>query len=599
MAGAKMETEYLDYGELIGAAVQYSVPVYQRKYSWSDEQYERLWKAIDILRSSSGRPPHFMGAVVVAPKTKSRYTIHVLVDGQQRILTLCVLTLAIADSMATLSRTKKIRQSLYLPVGKKSEPRVVAGPLDDETLVALLENSPTIELKQQLMRCYEFYIRKLERFSDSELVRILGIVKRRLRFVRIITDRNANPQEIFETLNHDGMPLDPVDLIRNYLFMGVGAKADDLYRTRWVSVEASLRGRSLSDFFLCWSIYESRIGLHNLRIDQKSLFPAFKELTTARFIGLTGGESLIRQLAEEAQPFVEIIRPSSMTFGANKLQRQIQVLLEDLRTWNPHATEPMIYQLHYQWRESRISDSEYVKSLHEIESFLVRWMLAGNPQGNMTSYLRSIARSEAFQVESRNPATILRGFFNRSQPKGELPTNELIFKRLAGANFYKSDSQHHYVLRRLFQADQQLRNGELIMPAFDPRALKQPPIDRRWSIDHIMPQNRTQWKPELTAWGVKEEMAERVLHTIGNLCLLPESTNPAAGNLPWSSVNRSNLIEASQAPEYISKRDWYKSIGFNMTNGISKNRKFTPEIIRKRSRTLAQLAFVVWPEPWK
>jgi uncharacterized protein with ParB-like and HNH nuclease domain len=49
--------EYLD------CTCQYIVPIYQRKYSWKQEQCATLWNDIVAL-SKSGKQGHFVGSVV-------------------------------------------------------------------------------------------------------------------------------------------------------------------------------------------------------------------------------------------------------------------------------------------------------------------------------------------------------------------------------------------------------------------------------------------------------------------------------------------------------------------------------------------------------
>ncbi len=62
-------------GELLQGNNQYLVPLYQRTYSWSKAQHERLWS--DIVRLAEERAAgdsestHFIGSLVLAPAPKS------------------------------------------------------------------------------------------------------------------------------------------------------------------------------------------------------------------------------------------------------------------------------------------------------------------------------------------------------------------------------------------------------------------------------------------------------------------------------------------------------------------------------------------------
>ena len=53
----------VDLSELLGNGRTYIVPVFQRDYSWKDEQWGDLWE--DILRSRQTGIAHYMGAIVL------------------------------------------------------------------------------------------------------------------------------------------------------------------------------------------------------------------------------------------------------------------------------------------------------------------------------------------------------------------------------------------------------------------------------------------------------------------------------------------------------------------------------------------------------
>ena len=74
------------------------VPVYQRPYSWSEENCEQLWQ--DVLSvARRGASSHFTGSVVwVQDGTMSAngVTPRLVIDGQQRITTVVLLVIALA-----------------------------------------------------------------------------------------------------------------------------------------------------------------------------------------------------------------------------------------------------------------------------------------------------------------------------------------------------------------------------------------------------------------------------------------------------------------------------------------------------------------------
>lgn len=85
--------------ELIGNGRLYTVPPYQRDYSWTEEQWEDLWTDIEDL---SGRmdETHYMGALVVEGRSDREFAV---IDGQQRLATLSLLVLAVVGRLHDLA----------------------------------------------------------------------------------------------------------------------------------------------------------------------------------------------------------------------------------------------------------------------------------------------------------------------------------------------------------------------------------------------------------------------------------------------------------------------------------------------------------------
>ena len=78
---------------------QLSIPIYQRKYSWTIKECKQLLE--DILRvGASDEPNHFIGSIVYLNQKghiASPINKLMIIDGQQRITTLTLLISAIVD----------------------------------------------------------------------------------------------------------------------------------------------------------------------------------------------------------------------------------------------------------------------------------------------------------------------------------------------------------------------------------------------------------------------------------------------------------------------------------------------------------------------
>ena len=69
----------------------YKVPLFQRDYSWDNENWEDLWN--DLLISKKDNSPHYMGAIVLQSTQDDDNFI--VVDGQQRITTMTLFVMAV------------------------------------------------------------------------------------------------------------------------------------------------------------------------------------------------------------------------------------------------------------------------------------------------------------------------------------------------------------------------------------------------------------------------------------------------------------------------------------------------------------------------
>ena len=84
--------------EILNGNKQFIIPVYQRYYSWGEEQCKRLWDDI-VNMQKNGKPGHFVGSIVniaeqAMPTGVQKYMI---IDGQQRMTTLTLLLIALRN----------------------------------------------------------------------------------------------------------------------------------------------------------------------------------------------------------------------------------------------------------------------------------------------------------------------------------------------------------------------------------------------------------------------------------------------------------------------------------------------------------------------
>jgi uncharacterized protein with ParB-like and HNH nuclease domain len=250
------------------------VPLFQRAYVWTEEEWEALWEniedqaheSLDAMRAQRlVETSHFLGAIVVnvakvVAKGLSRSEI---IDGQQRLTTLQVFLAALrdcarerdgdlADKVDRLTRNPGNR----LQLGERF--KVWPTKADRDSFVQVMSAEQRESLVQlyahtgmpRIGQAYMFFSDRIARFvagcQDSDpppeprpvdaqvehLEALHHALQTALQFVVIELEERDDPQVIFETLNHLGQPLLPSDLIRNFIFLeaaNAGSDIDRLY----------------------------------------------------------------------------------------------------------------------------------------------------------------------------------------------------------------------------------------------------------------------------------------------------------------------------------------------------------------------------------
>jgi uncharacterized protein with ParB-like and HNH nuclease domain len=91
LSGNLLATNTVNLSDLLSGEKRFEVPLYQRDYSWREDNWEELWN--DILEvTSDDTSKHYMGSLVLQKYEDQKYKI---IDGQQRITTLSIFVLSL------------------------------------------------------------------------------------------------------------------------------------------------------------------------------------------------------------------------------------------------------------------------------------------------------------------------------------------------------------------------------------------------------------------------------------------------------------------------------------------------------------------------
>ncbi|MDX2205334.1 MAG: DUF262 domain-containing protein [Hyphomicrobiaceae bacterium] len=301
---------------------RYEVPFYQRPYAWEKEQAEDLFD--DLLNASTstkkGEDTYFLGSIVLFDGGSSGR--HKIIDGQQRLVTLQLLLLAISQVI----RKDKDRDELLAYVrstenvfaGTKSEPVVTVSEKYQKffsKLVYAPDDVEKVDMKTlskpeyNMLENYTFFKDRIKIEKKFDPVRFGVFIMQRCLVASLRATQEESALRIFTVLNDRGVDLHPVDILKARLISSSGAAENvmEKYAREWEETEYSLgRAQFLQLFNYIRMIYvKSRPKklLHEEVLEELSTRPKVRSF-------------LDDELHEYADLYAEILNPKDPALRA-------------------------------------------------------------------------------------------------------------------------------------------------------------------------------------------------------------------------------------------------------------------------------------------
>jgi len=222
---------------------EYVIPDYQRPYSWGKDESVRLWEdLIDYYHESKhdkAYPPYFLGNVVIYSESDSK---RVVVDGQQRLITLSILMRVLWDHCKSY---KNLQKTLYQRDRKDDtiiEPKRlriehnVLGELEENSLKTVLIRDSGCINNSKYEENYQAINEKVndifQRLNSEETEKIIETILFKVVLLPIKCTDFESALTIFETINNRGMDLSDADIIKSKLYK-LSKNEKDAFIIRW------------------------------------------------------------------------------------------------------------------------------------------------------------------------------------------------------------------------------------------------------------------------------------------------------------------------------------------------------------------------------
>ena len=102
---------------LLEGTRQFQIPLFQRPYSWKQENWDTLWGDLMSLYNEEVKGSYFLGPIVTQAilGTADSISPYIVIDGQQRLTTLTILLAALRNHLKKSDpKMSEQVQELYL-----------------------------------------------------------------------------------------------------------------------------------------------------------------------------------------------------------------------------------------------------------------------------------------------------------------------------------------------------------------------------------------------------------------------------------------------------------------------------------------------------
>lgn len=248
------------------------IPEYQRGYSWTISQCEKLWNDIESFVESDGDDNYFFGTVIIDFSHSNQLS---LIDGQQRTTTFLLLLKALLlhinkiipkivddEVLRGLKSGLEDRQKVIMSILYRAKPIDVVDMLENTEKIKsilILQNNSINELHHDELnkiieaenfdiaqknafkiprkqkdnqytnhfRKFKFFYEQLADKSESQIYKFAEIFLDECEVIAIRSEQTEQAITMFNSLNSTGLPLSDSDIISAQLY--ANAKKDDMH----------------------------------------------------------------------------------------------------------------------------------------------------------------------------------------------------------------------------------------------------------------------------------------------------------------------------------------------------------------------------------
>ncbi|MFG6103429.1 DUF262 domain-containing HNH endonuclease family protein [Leptothoe sp. EHU-05/26/07-4] len=562
MPTSSIDSRLMSFGELLMSSNYYSVPHYQRDYSWTDKEIDELW--VDLTNTiDENRSEHFIGAIVVNNHQKPNLS---LIDGQQRFTTISLLMCVVRD-IAQVNNDAELALLIsqnYLGSRnlrtRKTDPKLILNNrnnefyqdhfIDSKSIEELKAKKKELKIKNQeksnilMIDAYLCLHTKVkERISQAidfreGLIQIEENIRDKLIAIVISVADEANSYLIFETLNNRGLELSVADLLKNHIFSKAGDNLE-LVQRLWTEIIQELEGFEITKFIRHYWISS------NKNVSEKDLF----KVISSKFRNSDDVTDFVKSLQKSSEIYGAFSNPSSPVWDDGRLRTRHYIseiiLLETTQCF------PMLLAA-----KECLKEDIFHKVLRMITVFSFRYStICGlNPNKLELTY------SNAAKFIRKNKPKSARQIFE--QLKDLYPNDEAFCKAFQKKSIRSNHSIARYILCKI---NNYSITGKEVVANANPEDV---------NLEHILPKKpNEEWLRKF-----KKSTPKQYIYRLGNMTLLDSSVNRKIGNGSFSN----------------KRKEAYEKSKLFITREIAENQSWGPKQIEERQQKMSDKACQIW-----
>ena len=545
------------------------IPVYQRNYDWREEHCKKLYQ--DLVRTIQNKKRwHFFGGIVSVSDPMGSSSDYLVIDGQQRITTVSLLLLAMAnlikdgkvvpeDDTLYAQITKKYLVDEINPKNRKVKLKPIKG--DQDAYDRLWGDPENFARSSNITQNYLFFYNEIQKqaitidqlFKAVEKLQIIDIT---------LTPPDDDPQLVFESLNSTGLELNEGDKIRNFVLMGLDIeKQERYYDSYWNPIEKNAGYDKQNNSYDVSPFIRDYLSIKNKKISSmKDIYTDFKAFADKR----TGEmEEIMKDLLAYAK------RYNKLLIGHQSFPTKLKASIFRLNRFESSVTRPFLMEVLRLQEEGILTVDEVTETCRIVESYLLRRIICDLPSNTLAKVFLTLS-SDIRRFDGTYNMFIekLKYVLISKKEKAAFPDDEAFAEGLKNKNIYAMPPRYKaYLFERLENGDSseykeiygRLDSGE-------------------YTIEHIMPQKLTPvWISELK--DDAETIHSDWLHRLANLTLT--AYNSKYSNSPFS--------------EKKTMQDGYLQSGIKMNQRVAQKEHWGLAELEERCGYLTQQAIQLWP----